>query len=215
MKLSEMNILFESKNLTINKLKSLVSSSKNPVYIVVAGSTGSGKTFIVNKELSGIDVVDPDIFTVGLGDGVYYEKNVAKSMVMVRKAVDDRLDKKQSFLQQGTSANLQSTINKLKKAKEKGFLTILLYIDAPIDQSLKQVFKRVEGGGHGASIDKKKVENTSAGSQLTFRALSGVDFDKATKKDLERVEKALEKTEKNLIDARKNLDYFIRIENKY
>jgi hypothetical protein len=92
---------------------------------------------------------------------------------------------------------------------------VLLYIDAPIEQALKQVEKRVAAGGHGETIDRKKVENTSAGAKLTFRALSGVDFDKATEEDLERVQQALEKTEKSLDKARANLDYFVRIENKY
>jgi predicted ABC-type ATPase len=212
MKITE--LILESRNINIQKLDSLVKNSKTPIYIVVAGSVGSGKSFVVKRDLN-IDTIDPDEFTMALGKGVYDGKNVAKSMSMVKKSVSERLSNKQTFLQQGTSANLQSTINKLKKAKEMGFKTVLLYVDAPIEQALKQIEKRVSGGGHGATIDRKKVENTSKGAELTFRALSGVDFDKATEKDLERVEKALEKTEKTIDKARRNLDYFIRIENKY
>jgi len=214
------DLIIESKNITLtNKqismsfLNSLIKGSK-PIYIIVAGSTGSGKSFVVKRDLD-VKTIDPDDFTMKLGNGIYDSKNVAKSMSMVRKAVNDSLNKKETFLQQGTSANLQSTINKLKKAKEKGFITVLLYIDAPIEQALKQVKKRVSSGGHGASIDLKKVKNTSAGAKLTYRSLSGIDFEKVSQSDLERVEKALEKTEKTLNIARKNLDYFIRIENKY
>ena len=204
----------ESKDISLVQLNSIVKNSRKPVYILVAGSTGSGKSFVVKRDLK-VDTIDPDKFTMELGKGVYDGKNVAKSMAMVRKAVTERLDKKQTFLQQGTSANLQSTINKLKAAKKNGFTTVLLYIDAPVDQAIKQIEKRVEGGGHGADITKVKVERTSAGAKLTFRALSGVEFDKATVEDAERVEKALEKTEKTLIKARNNLNYFIRVENKY
>lgn len=208
------DLLFEARNINMKQLDVLTKKSKKPVYVVVAGSVGSGKSFVVDRDVD-IDTIDPDKYTMELGKGVYDGKNVAKSMAMVKKAVKERLSKKQTFLQQGTSANLQSTINKLKKAKENGFKTVLLYIDAPIDQALKQVQKRVEGGGHGATIDKEKVENTSNGARLTFRALSGVDMDKATAEDLSRVEKALEKTEKTLDGARKHLDFFIRVENKY
>ncbi len=207
-------LLLENKNIDMQKLDSLVKTSEKPIYVVVAGSVGSGKSYVVDRDLD-IETIDPDKFTVELGDGVYDGKNVAKSMAMVKKAVAERLDKKQTFLQQGTSANLQSTINKLKVAKEKGFITVLLYVDAPVDQAIAQVEKRVSAGGHGDTIDRKKVENTSAGAKLTFRALSGVDFDKATAEDLERVEQALEKTEKSIDAARKHLDYFIRVDNKY
>lgn len=207
-------LLLESKNIEMSELDNLVKTSSKPIYVVVAGSVGSGKSYVVQRDLD-IHTIDPDKFTVELGDGVYDGKNVAKSMAMVKKAVAERLNNKQSFLQQGTSANLQSTINKLKVAKEKGFITVLLYIDAPVEQAIAQVEKRVAAGGHGESIDRKKVENTSAGAKLTFRALSGVDFDKATEEDLQRVEQALEKTEKTIEKARENLDYFIRVENKY
>ena len=196
------------------ELDALTKKSDKPIYVVVAGSVGSGKSYVVERDLD-IHTIDPDKFTVELGGGVYDGKNVAKSMAMVKKDVAERLDKKLSFLQQGTAANLQSTINKFKVAKEKGFITVLLYIDAPIEQAIAQVEKRVAAGGHGDTIDRKKIENTSAGAKLTFRALSGVDFDKATEEDLDRVKRALEKTEKTLDDARKHLDYFIRVDNKY
>ena len=207
-------LLLESKNISMAELDALTKKSDKPIYVVVAGSVGSGKSYVVERDLD-IHTIDPDKFTVELGGGVYDGKNVAKSMAMVKKAVAERLDKKLSFLQQGTAANLQSTINKFKVAKEKGFITVLLYIDAPIEQAIAQVEKRVAAGGHGDTIDRKKIENTSAGAKLTFRALSGVDFDKATEEDLDRVKRALEKTEKTLDDARKHLDYFIRVDNKY
>ena len=207
-------LLLESKNISMAELDALTKKSDKPIYVVVAGSVGSGKSYVVERDLD-IHTIDPDKFTVELGGGVYDGKNVAKSMAMVKKDVAERLDKKLSFLQQGTAANLQSTINKFKVAKEKGFITVLLYIDAPIEQAIAQVEKRVAAGGHGDTIDRKKIENTSAGAKLTFRALSGVDFDKATEEDLDRVKQALEKTEKTLDDARKHLDYFIRVDNKY
>lgn len=215
MTLFELNLM-ESKEITISQLKNqLTKDKKNSYYVVVAGSTGSGKSFIVNRDLPDINVIDPDEFTMQLGSGVYDGKNVAKSMAMVKKAVQERLSNKSTFLQQGTAANLQLTINKLKKAKESGFKTVLLYIDAPVEQAIKQIEKRVSSGGHGESIDIKKVENTSAGAKLTFRALSGVDYDKATSEDIIRVEQALEKTTKDLKKAQEFLDFYLRIENKY
>lgn len=208
------DLLLESKNIDISTLDNLTKSDK-PIYIVVAGSVGSGKSFIVDKHLKDVHTIDPDKFTMALGDGVYDSKNVAKSMTLVKKAVSERLSNKQTFIQQGTSANLQLTINKLKNAKDHGFETVLLYIDAPVEQAINQVEKRVKEGGHGESIDSKKVENTSNGAKLTFRALSGVDMDKAGEADLERVKQALEKTNNDLKTAQSYLDYYIRIDNTY
>src|SRR5574344_415434 len=141
-------LLIERKNISMVELDALTKKSDKPIYVMVAGSVGSGKSYVVERDLD-IHTIDPDKFTVELGDGVYDGKNVAKSMAMVKKAVAERLDKKLSFLQQGTAANLQSTINKFKVAKEKGFITVLLYIDAPIEQAIAQVEKRVAAGGHG------------------------------------------------------------------
>lgn len=209
------DLLFESKNIEISSLDTLIKKSNKPFYIVVAGSVGSGKSFIVDRDLKDIHIIDPDKFTVELGNGVYDSKHVAKSMAMVKKAVLEKLSNKETFIQQGTSANLQSTINKLKNAKEHGYKTVLLYIDTPIEQAIKQIEKRLSNGGHGESIDRKKVENTSNGAKLTFRALSGVDIDKATEDDLERVEDALSKTVEDLKQAQNFLDYYIKMENIY
>lgn len=212
MKLRE--LLLESKDISIQELDKLTKTSGKPVYILLAGSLGSGKSFIVKRDLD-VDTVDLDVFTMELGAGVYDKKNVGKAMAMLKKAIAERLSNGQTFVQQGTSANLQSTINKIKNAKNHGFITVLLYVDTPVDQAIRQVEKRVAAGGHGESIDRTKVEHTSADAKLTFRALSGVDFEKATEDDIERVKQAVEKTEKTLDNVRKNLDYFIRIENTY
>ena len=206
------HLLVESKNISLHELNSILKKSEKPIYVVVAGSVGSGKSYIVDNHLD-IETIDPDKFTVELGGGIYDAKNVAKSMAMVKKAVAERLEKKQTFLQQGTSANLQSTITKLKTAKKNGFITVLLYVDTPVEQAMAQIEKRVSTGGHGDSIDRKKVENTSAGAKLTFRALSGDEFDKISDSDAERINQALEKTEKQLENARAHLDYFVKVEN--
>jgi len=212
MLLFELNLM-GSKRIGIDDLKSLIEKSEKPIYILVAGSVGSGKSFIVGTHLPNIKVIDPDAYTVEFGDGVYDGKNVAKSMDMVKKEVSERIKNGFTFLQQGTSANLQSTINKLKYAKKYGFTTVLFYVDTPVEQAIEQVKKRVSLGGHGETIDSKKVENTSKGAKLTFRALSGEENNWLTPDDHSRINIALEKTEKDLESARKHLDYFIKIDN--
>ena len=213
MKLRE--LLLESKNLSkIQDLDKLIKTSKKPVFVLLAGSSGSGKSYVVKRDLA-IDTIDTDKFVMELGSGAYDGKNVAKAMHMMRKATAERLSNKQTFAHQGTSANLHTTINKLKEAKKSGFTTVLLYVDAPIEQAIRQIEKRVADGGHGETITRKKVEKNSAGARLTFGALSGVDF-KPSEEDMKRVEQALDKSaETTLETVRRYLDYFIRVENKY
>jgi predicted ABC-type ATPase len=201
--------------LTICELQSIISDTTDPVYILVCGSVGAGKSTIVDKYLENIEIVDPDKFTVELGGGLYDISNVAKSMSLVKKTVTYLLETRQTFIQQGTAANLQSTINKFENAKKTGYITILLYVDVPIEQAFKQIETRVLCGGHGETIDIRKVKNTYAGARLTFRTLSGVDYDNVTEEELKRVANALEKTKKNINEVRNDVDHFVYVENKY
>jgi predicted ABC-type ATPase len=196
-------------------LQSIISDTTDPVYILVCGSVGAGKSTIVDKYLENIEIVDPDKFTVELGGGLYDISNVAKSMSLVKKTVTYLLETRQTFIQQGTAANLQSTINKFENAKKTGYITILLYVDVPIEQAFKQIETRVLCGGHGETIDIRKVKNTYAGARLTFRTLSGVDYDNVTEEELKRVANALEKTKKNINEVRNDVDHFVYVENKY
>lgn len=140
-----------------------LTTFEEPTYILVAGAIGAGKSTVVGKHLSKYLVVDPDTNTMVIGNGEYNPKNVAESMALTKKQVQYCLEHQTSFVQQGTSANLKSTINKLKDAKNKGFKTVLLYIDTPLETSIKNVSKRDERN----SIPQYKIERTYNGSKAT------------------------------------------------
>ena len=147
------------KKIDINELKTLEETT----YILVAGAIGAGKSTIVNKYIPNFLVIDPDVNTMVIGEGKYDSKNVSKSIALTKKQVQYCLEHQKSFIQQGTSANLKSTINKLKDAKNKGFKTVLLYIDTPLETSIKNVSKRNER----SSIPNYKIERTYNGSKAT------------------------------------------------
>ena len=69
-------LILEAKNINIKQLDDLVKVSNEPIYVIVAGSVGSGKSFIVDRDLPNIEVIDPDKYTMELGNGVYDSKNV-------------------------------------------------------------------------------------------------------------------------------------------
>jgi len=213
--------LINSKKISIKSLKTLIEKSDKPIYVLVAGSVGAGKSFIINKFLSDTDVIDPDDFTKSLGNETYNSSNVAKSMSLVRKAVKDKLNKKESFVQQGTSANLQNTIKKLIQAKKAGFKTVLLYVSAPIEQAFEQIQQRVKKGGHGKDIDFKKIDKTYKGSKLTFKALTGENINSFDIEDKNRIQKALDFLNKSFKDistlshAQSYVDFYVEVDNTY
>lgn len=90
---------------------------------------------------------------------------------------------------------------------------MLFYVESTIERSVKQINHRVNNGGHGETIELHKIEKTNLGSKLTFRTLTGVDFNKISEQDMQRVYDALEKTQNTIENSRNFLDYFIRIEN--
>jgi len=199
--------------LTILELINLIEEDNSPFYILIAGSVGSGKSYLVNQYLSHIQLIDPDTFTMQLGDGVYESKNVAKSMSMVKKTVKKYLDDRISFIQQGTSANLQATINKLIAAKEKGYKTVLFYVDTIPDKAGEYIKMRVSNNGRGSTITKDKIVRTYNGSNFTYRFLTSDADDYFSLEEKERIDKILNKFKLSREELRNNLDYFIRIEN--
>ena len=199
--------------LTLSELINLIDENNSPFYILVAGSVGSGKSYLVNQYLSHLKLIDPDMFTMQLGDGIYDSKNVAKSMSLVKKTVKTYLDDKISFIQQGTSANLQSTINKLILAKEKGYNTVLFYVDTIPDKAEEYIKMRVSNNGHGSTITKDKINRTYEGSNFTYRFLTSEVKNVFSIEEKERIDIILNKFKLSRDKLRSNLDYFIRIEN--
>lgn len=152
------------KKINISELKTLNA----PLYILVAGGIGAGKSFVIKKYLDKMMVVDPDETTMSLGNGIYNPSNVAKSMAITKDTVMNALKSSQSFIQQGTSANLQSTINKMKQAKIFGYTTVLLYIDTSLSQSILNVSNRK----NRTEISDTKIERTLEGSKHTFNFMA-------------------------------------------
>lgn len=48
------DLILEAKNINIKQLDDLVKVSNEPIYVIVAGSVGSGKSFIVDRDLHNI-----------------------------------------------------------------------------------------------------------------------------------------------------------------
>jgi len=190
------------KKIQITDIKNITTK---PLYILIAGAIGSGKSTVVSKYLLDINLVDPDIYTMKLGGGVYDDKNVATSMSMTKVTVESLLKGNESFIQQGTSANLQSTLNKMMNAKKNGFTTILLYIDTPLEKSIENVANRTDRN----NIPSYKIKRTHNGALLTYQVFTDMV------EDMSRVIPALESTLLTMEAAQALTDYTIHYKNSY
>lgn len=190
------------KKIQITDIKNITDK---PLYILIAGAIGSGKSTVVSKYLSDFNIVDPDIFTMQLGRGVYDDKHVATSMAMTKATVLSLLKGDESFIQQGTSANLQSSLNKMMNAKKNGFTNILLYVDTPLEKSIENVTNRTDRN----NIPSYKVERTHNGALLTYQVLTD------TVEDMSRVIPSLQSTLLTMEAAQALTDYTIHYKNSY
>ena len=140
-------VLNEGVSISIGQLNTL----EDPVYVLIAGGVGAGKSYVLSK-------------------------NTSKAMAITKKKVLDMLDSGESFIHMGTSANLNATINKLKVAKDKGFTTVLLFIDTPPEQAIENNKERVTKGGRGDTIPDHKFQRTYDGAKNTFDNLKNDDL---------------------------------------
>lgn len=166
---------------SLNALISKINDGQ-PVYILLSGGFGAGKSHVIEKVL-GIpktDIVDIDEIKV------FKKLSVPKAINEVRKILQERMAKKQNIVQQGTSANLQSTKNKIILAKKAGYITVLFRVERDVDEQVASLFKRGEETGRGFERDdpsKPMEERTKAAKDtVEFKNKKSLEVFEALKK---------------------------------
>lgn len=166
--------------------------SGEKVYILLSGGFGSGKSYVVENllHIPKENIVDIDEI-----------KKTNKAAV--RGSIDavDRLIKNKTWVivHQGTSANLKATIKKIEKAKENGYITILLNVYRDLDIQVKSLFKRGEETGRGYEKDDPSLSM----DERFNKARSHVEFKNQKVKEVLDAVKDL-----------KSLDYIISYHNE-
>lgn len=153
---------------------------KKGLYVFVMGGSASGKNFWTEKNLSSLPLVDTDEvvkqITKPEDDP---RKHLNKAIASVNKQIDKNLASDKSFVQTGTGANYKGLYNRLKKAKDAGFKTAVILIDADPKVAIERNKKRVAEGGHGATLPDEKIIRTNKFARESYTQLlnSGiVDF---------------------------------------
>lgn len=154
-----------------------ITDLKGPVYVLIAGGIGAGKTHVIAKMNLPIQNMDIDNTMHELGLVEYNRENLAIAIKKISAEFDEKMAKKESLIAMGTSADLTFSINRLYWAKQKGYTTVLLHIDAPADQCLAQNAKRRVEGKRAVSKDEEfKIQRTCQASAATVAALRDTDL---------------------------------------
>jgi predicted kinase len=160
------DLITEGTSISIGQLNTIDGS----LYVLICGGVGAGKSYVLSKNTD-LPIIDIDDVTMELGNGEYNPKNTSKAMAITNKKVKSKIESGESFIHMGTSANLNSTINKLTYAKSNGYTTVLLFIDTPPEQAYANNQERVGAGGRGNEIPEHKFQRTYDSAKNTFDKL--------------------------------------------
>lgn len=151
-----------------------------PIYVLVAGGIGAGKTRVVHENIHDIKVFDLDDVMEELGYTQYKPECTSVAMGLIAERIKKHMDTKQSMVAMGTAANLGFSIDRLHWAKMMGYQTVLLHIDATAQQSIKQNAQRRSQGQRAVSPSEEyripRTTRDAANTVATLRDTVLVDY---------------------------------------
>ncbi len=148
-----------------------------PLYILIAGAAGVGKSTIVGKYVKTVKMMDLDDVIVEVGDGVYNRENVDEAFEIIAKRIDIIKERRDSLIAMGTCSIASAAVERLTAAREQGYTTVVVYVKAPLKQILKQNRLRIENGERGVKLDEEhKIEEMFKGASNTVRQLKRTDL---------------------------------------
>lgn len=130
-----------------------IKNLKGPVFVLMAGASGSGKSWTAEQFLNQFPIHDPDLINIEQ-NGEYNEKKSSKAVAELEKRCKTSIEKKESFVRQGVCVNENAARKRLREAKDNGFTTIVLHVDVPVEQAIKQNLQRGEEGNRTIPDDK-------------------------------------------------------------
>lgn len=156
---------------SLNSIEDLKTYLEDKLFIVVGGGIGSGKTYFVDNTLKKVvgDLLTFDVDAINreLGGGVYKRELAGQALARMRKGLEQSLRGKQSVIFSGTNSKYEALVKRLQIAKENNFTTILIHIDVPLEQALKQNKERASTGIH-PEVPEEKLVRTNKNSKEVF-----------------------------------------------
>ncbi len=144
----------------ISLIQLLKESIEGPKAIILAGAPGAGKGYVLkglnlnNLKTLNIDKyfidalkkekVSLDLKTASPEDRSKSAKAMGRSHVPFKAEQDDIIEKKESFILDGTSSSYKNTVKLKDRLEEAGYEVFMLYVYTDLERSLKQNQDRFE-----------------------------------------------------------------------
>jgi len=151
-----------------------------PVMILIGGTLGSGKSYIVETYFPDVITLDPDKVVEELsgGKGKWDIKLGGKARAIVQQAFKKLINEKKTFIKQGVAANLNAVLAQNDIAKKAGFKTIFLYVDTSLKTAKTRANLRFMNGERLNEIPHYKIEKKLKESKEVYFELSKMnEFD--------------------------------------
>jgi predicted ABC-type ATPase len=129
-------------------------SELKPQFILVMGGAGSGKNTYISKHFPTYKLVDVDAIKSELG--------LDAAMAQMKPTMLAAFMNGANVAHPTTGSHLKGQENKIKLAKEHGYVVRLVLIDTPPEVAMGRVRERVRNGGHDVEIDKIVASNLKA-----------------------------------------------------
>lgn len=172
--MSKFKLIYESDS-AINQIKQAISKG-SPVYILTAGIQGGGKSTFAFSNFKNIKIVDLDEINKEMvnSDMTLFQANRAKAIAKKNELVKSLFNQKKSFIDAGTASNTEASIKKLKLAKSLGYITVVVYVNIPIDVAIERNLKRLQGGSHGVPLEKtmEVINRTDMNVRTTIQRIT-------------------------------------------
>lgn len=161
-----------TKFIDIDQIDVLEKNKRVPLYVMIAGGMGAGKSYIIEQKIHSICLLDVDKIMIKLGFLEYTREQFNEAMKQISLLFDHYMAAQTSVIAMGTASTVSTAIDRLYGAKMMGYDTILVYIDAPVEQAISQNRERIKNGYRGVSkADEHKIERTSIGAANTVAVL--------------------------------------------
>ena len=153
------------------KLKELFEEQEK-IFVLIVGGAGSGKNFHYENvyKSKGYVLVDVDVLK--------QEDGTSSAIAQIKHRLEEQFKLGVNVVNPGTGANLKAVENKIKLAKEYGYLVTLVFIDTDLEKAKGYVKSRHQSGGH--DVPEYKIEKTHALCRQNIEVLQHqVDFFKS------------------------------------
>ncbi|RLA08907.1 MAG: hypothetical protein DRQ51_00715 [Gammaproteobacteria bacterium] len=126
---------------------------KNPIFTIIAGVNGSGKTTFAEDYFKGSDTIfiNADLIATGLSTNNSDISQFRAGKIMLRQ-IGNSIERKNSFAIETTLAS-KNYLKIIKKLKNDNWQVQMLYLYLPsVHLSAQRVAERVLNGGHNINI---------------------------------------------------------------